>query len=83
MKLQVQILASKKEHELLKRGARDSKLPLPKLKNIVNLNCHFHFYFLVRIITNEFKISSLKGIYVLLQRIDLQNLHLNMYRKAQ
>lgn len=38
MKLQVQILASKKEHVLLKGGARDSELALPKLKNIVSIS---------------------------------------------
>lgn len=40
----------------------------------VALYCHFHFYFLVRIVSYELKIVSHKSIYILLLTTDLQNL---------
>uniref|UniRef100_A0A2P2LQ89 Bifunctional dihydrofolate reductase-thymidylate synthase-like n=1 Tax=Rhizophora mucronata TaxID=61149 RepID=A0A2P2LQ89_RHIMU len=38
------------------------------------LDCHFHFNFVMRIITYEFEICRHKGIYVLFLRINFQNL---------
>lgn len=42
----------------------------------MDLYCHFHFYFLVRIIANELKIRGNKRIYVLLLWINFQNLQI-------